>query len=54
MLWELFDMLDLLLVVKHEPTLGTEDLSIGLCLNVLYLSDKSFPLFALLFNHLLY
>jgi hypothetical protein len=46
-------MLHLLLIVEHEPALGAENLSVGFGLDVLDLKHKIFPLFTILFNHLL-
>ena len=47
-------MLDLLLVVEHEPAFGAEHLSVRLRLDEFYLVDKVFPLLAILFNHFLF
>jgi hypothetical protein len=45
---------DFLLVVEHHPTLCTKYLSVGLRFDVLDLQYEVFPLFAILFNHILF
>ena len=47
-------MLDLLLIVEHEPALRAEHLAIRLRLNEFDLVDEVFPLLAILFNHFLF
>jgi hypothetical protein len=47
-------VLDLLLIVEHEPALGTEHLPVWLWLDEFDLIDEVFPLFAILFNHFLF
>lgn len=51
MIRQFFQVLYLLLVVKHEPTLGAEHLSVRFSLDIFNLCDKIFPLLAILLNH---